>query len=224
VNQGLYDDQYFRSGWEFDDSRDSGVMLPVELGYEPRLGAAALPGHYKIGFGYDTSHFNSFHAGLPTPAGVAPPAAHVGNTQVWALADQMLVRNGPGDADGIIGIAGFVHNDPENSVYAEQYTLGLLDHHFWAARPDDTIGLLFSYDSVSGELGRVQGLENDLGLPYGNAATGIQTNEMVFEANYDIHVFRGVSFQPDFQYVIHPNAQTNIADATVFGFKAHVSF
>jgi porin len=47
---------------------------------------------------------------------------------------------------------------------------------------------------------------------------------MVFEANYDIHVFRGVSFQPDFQYVIHPNAQTNIADATVFGFKAHVSF
>jgi carbohydrate-selective porin OprB len=29
---------------------------------------------------------------------------------------------------------------------------------------------------------------------------------------------------PDFQYVFRPNAQTNIQDAAVFGFRAYVNF
>jgi len=37
-------------------------------------------------------------------------------------------------------------------------------------------------------------------------------------------VFRGVRFQPDFQYVFRPNAQSNIKDAAVFGFRASVQF
>jgi hypothetical protein len=44
------------------------------------------------------------------------------------------------------------------------------------------------------------------------------------EANYDIHVMRGVHFQPDVQYVIQPNAQANIHNAVVLGFRARVSF
>ena len=47
---------------------------------------------------------------------------------------------------------------------------------------------------------------------------------MILEVNYDIHVYRGVNFEPDFQYVFRPNAQSNIHDAAVFGFKAHVTF
>ena len=35
---------------------------------------------------------------------------------------------------------------------------------------------------------------------------------------------RGVDFQPDFQYVFRPNAQSNIHDAAVLGFKSHVTF
>jgi carbohydrate-selective porin OprB len=33
-----------------------------------------------------------------------------------------------------------------------------------------------------------------------------------------------VHFQPDFQYVFRPNAQANIHDAAVFGFRARVEF
>jgi carbohydrate-selective porin OprB len=33
-----------------------------------------------------------------------------------------------------------------------------------------------------------------------------------------------VTFMPDFQYIIQPNAQANIKDATVFGFRAYVDF
>jgi porin len=226
VNQGLYSDANFRTGFKLDDSQTSGVYLPVELGWKPAFGADTLPGHYKLGFGYDTSSgFEDF--------GNALAAAHVpgftaksrsGNTQVWVLADQMLIRSGPGDGAGLFGLAGFVHNDPNNSAYAEAYFAGAVERGFWKARPEDAIGLLFMYDTVSGRLGRVQDLELMRGLPLSNGATGVQRREMILEANYDIEVFRGVNFEPDFQYVVRPNAESTIKNAAVFGVKAHVEF
>jgi porin len=200
------------------------VYIPVEVAYEPRLGAANLPGHYKIGFGYDSSNtYTDFSSALTTQAGTTAPT-HTGNTQVWVLADQMLVRQGQGNQDGIIALAGFVHNNPVNSAYADQYFVGVVDRGFWAARPQDTIALLFTYNTVSGQLGAVQAQQLELGLPLSNNATGVQTHEMLLEANYNICVFRGVSFQPDFQYVMRPNAQSNIPNAVVLGFRAHVWF
>jgi porin len=222
VNQATYTYPAFRSGFKFDDSRDTGVYIPVEAAWEPKLGATGLPGHYKIGFGYDSSgSYTAFSAAL---APGQPARHHSGNTQLWLLADQMLLRQGPGDTDGLIALGGFIHNDPANSAYAEQYILGLLDHGFWSARPEDTVGLLFTYNTVSGALGKVQALEQAFGLPISNNASGPQTHEIILEANYDIHVYRGLNLAPDFQYVIHPNAQTNIHNAAVFGFKAHVEF
>jgi len=189
VSQGLYGNDW-RTGWEFDGAQDSGVYVPVEIGFEPRLGDAKLPGHYKIGFGYDTSGtYKDFSSVLTTPPGGTAPT-HSGNTQIWLLADQMLVRNGPGDQDGIIALAGFIHNNPVNSVYADQYFVGAVDRGFWPTRPQDTIAVLFTYNTVSGQLGRVQAQEQELGLPFSNKATGVQTHEMLLEVNYNIHVFR----------------------------------
>jgi porin len=222
VNQDLYSNAD-RSGFEFGVPRSSGVYVPVQIGYEPKLGNDRLPGHYVAGFGYDSSRFKSFSSALP--AGSGPPASsHDGNTQFWLLADQMLVRNGNGDQDGIIALAGFVHNNADNSPYANQYFAGLLDRGFWRARPQDAVGLLFSYIEMSGALGKVQAAESELGIPISNAATGIQTHEMILEANYNIHVYRGVDFRPEFEYVIRPNAQSTIRNAAVLGFKLNVEF
>jgi porin len=220
VNQDLYGNAD-RSGFEFGVPRDSGVYVPVQLGYEPKLGRDALPGHYVVGFGYDSSRFKSF-ARVPLATAELPASSSNGNTQVWVLADQMLLRNGPGDQDGIIALAGFVANDADHSPYAQQYFAGLLDRGFWHARPKDGAGLLFSYFAMSGALGKVQAEEAGLGVPFSNAATGVQTHEMFLEVNYDIHVHRGIAFRPEFQYVIRPNAQSNIHNAAVFGFKLSV--
>lgn len=150
--------------------------------------------------------------------------SHVGNTQFWALADQMLVRNGADDNTGIIALAGYVLNDPNNTVYADQYFLGLVDRGFWDARPHDAVALLFTYVSASDRLAKVEAIEQALGLPFASNATGIQSHEMILEVNYQFHVVRGVNFQPEFQYVFRPNAQTNIQDAPVLGFRAYVDF
>lgn len=222
VNQDLYSNAD-RSGFEFGVPRDSGVYVPVQIGYEPQIGPDRLPGHYVVGFGYDSSKFKSFADALPASLGQSTPP-HNGNTQFWLLADQMLIRNGPGDQDGLIALGGFIHNNSNNSPYGDQYFAGLLDYGFWHVRPQDGVGVLFTYLSMSGALGNVQAEQLELGLPVSNAATGIQTHEMILEVNYNIHVYRGVDFRPEFQYVIRPNAQANIHNAAVFGFKASVQF
>jgi porin len=185
-----------------------------------------MPGHYKLGAGYDSSSgYQDFGNGLAAASVHGFTAgSRRGNTQVWALADQMLLRQGPDKASGIIALLGFIHNDPNNSAYAEQYFAGILDRGFWHTRPADTIGLLFIRETISGRLGNVQGAEQALGLPYSNGATGIQTREDIFEANYNIHVYSSISLQPDLQYIIRPNAQSNIGNALVLGFRAHVGF
>ena len=222
VNQDLYS-QADSSGLEFGVPRDSGVYVPVQLGYEPKFGDDHLPGHYVIGFGYDSSRFNSFAAALPPSAG-APASSHHGNTQFWLLVDQMLMRNGGGDQDGLIALGGFVHSDPENSPYANQYIAGLLDYGFWHARPSDGVGLMFTYIEMSGVLSGVQAEELELGVPVSNSANAPQSHEMILEANYNIHVYRGVDFRPEFQYIFRPNAEGTIPNAAAFGFKASVQF
>jgi porin len=226
VNQGMYSDANFRSGFKFDSSQDSGVYLPVEVAWVPKLGDDAMPGHYKIGFGYDTSGgYKPFSNALATDGVPGYRAStHTGNTQFWGLFDQMVVRNGPGDDEGIIALAGIIENDPNNTVYADQYFVGVTDRGFWSERPQDAVSFLFTYVTASDRLAKTQAIEQSLGLPFSNGATGVQSHEIAIEADYQIHVYRGVTFMPDFQYIIQPNAQTNIKDATVFGFRAYVDF
>jgi porin len=52
-------------------------------------------------------------------------STHNGNEQYWVLVDQMLVRNGPGDQDGLVALGGFVNNNANNSSHAQQYFVGL---------------------------------------------------------------------------------------------------
>ena len=172
VNQDLYS-QADSSGFEFGVPRDSGVYIPVQLGYEPKLGEDQMLGHYVIGFGYDTSRFKSFPAPCP-PVQECPRRPTTATSRYWVLADQMLVRNGPGDQDRLIALGGFVNNNAKNSSYAQQYIVGLLDYGFWHARPKDGAGLLFTYFAESGALGKVQAEQVELGIPVSNSATGIR--------------------------------------------------
>jgi porin len=223
VNQGLYTNQYFSTGFPVNEATVSGAYVPVEIAYEPSFGPDHLLGHYKIGAGYDSTLYKSFDSALSSIPG-EPARTETHNTQVWVLVDQMLVRQGPGDQDGIIVLGAFAHNNPVVSTYSEQYSVGLLDRGFWRARPQDVIGLLFNYNTMSGTLGKVQAEEEEFGIPFSNGASGIQTHEMILEGNYNIHVYRGTDFRPEFEYVFRPNAQSNIRNAAVFGFKFNVEF
>ena len=227
----------YRSGFHLDSSHINGEYFPVEIGFEPSWGAEKLPGHYKVGFGYDNNNHASNYVdqnGAPIPFTGLPAQQRKGGTIAWVSADQMVYRNGPGATDGIIVKGDYVHNDERYSTRGQQYTISAIDRDFWHARPFDTIGMLFNYTQIAGSLGKLEGLQQELGLPIiGTGGTyvsnndpsipnGVQSHTINFELNYQIHVFRGVTFAPDFQYFIRPNAQKNLPDAALLGFKSHI--
>ncbi|MBW4024243.1 MAG: carbohydrate porin [Proteobacteria bacterium] len=225
VDPHLYQNPQDRSGWNINASQYNGYEVPVEAAWEPSFGPDHLIGHYKLGFGYNSAPYAQFLGGAPGESG--PEKRD--RWQFWALADQMLIRQGKGDQAGLIGLAGYIHSNPTTIIYQNELYAGLIDQGFWHARPDDAVGLLFIYQTVSDQLTSAERMDQEFGLPYGSSATGVvatgvQTNEEVLEANYDIHVYRGVNLMPDFQYVMHPNAQTDIPNAVVLGLKAHVEF
>ena len=220
----------FRSGFNFDTSYISGEAFPLEIGWTPKLGDDGLPGHYKIGFVYDNNpHADNYFSpnGAPLAANGLGPIIRKGSTSAYVLVDQMILRNGSGPSSGVTLLAGYSHNDPETSERADQFFLGAQDFGFWNARPYDGINGLMSYQTVSGLIGKSQAIEMNERLPptlTNDGASGIQTWAMTFELNYAIHVMRGVTFAPDFQYLIRPNAQSNLPDAAFLGFKTHVEF
>ena len=225
---GIYNNAYDRSGFKFDGADISGEAFPVEAGWEPTFGRDRLPGHYKVGFVYDdNNHLDDYLSVAGTPFEVTGPPIRPrkGSTTAYALFDQMLVRNNPGPTAGLLALAGYVHNDPETSVRSDQFFAGIEDGSFWQARPYDGINALFSYQKISGLAGKSQAIARNEGLPNFDTlggASGVENYAMSFELNYAIHVYRGFYFAPDFQYYIHPNAQTNLPDAAFLGFKSHL--
>jgi porin len=222
----------YRSGFRFNSSQIRGETFPVQVGYEPAFGPDHLPGHYSVGFIYDNvNHADDYFDtnGSAFAQTGLPPRIRKGQTAEYALVDQMVLRHGPGGNNGLIAFGAVYHNDNSTSVRTSQLNVGLIDHGFWKARPADGISAGFSYLEVSDKLNKTEALQQELGLPitgvgnfYNAQTTGVQSHTYVFEANYQIHVFRGVTFAPDFQYYIRPNAQANLPNAAVIGFKSHI--
>ncbi len=221
--------QNFRSGFNFDTSYISGEAFPVEIGWTPRLGDEGLLGHYKAGFTYDNNnHLDNYFSlnGGPLAANGLGARVRKGSSSAYVLVDQNVWRHGAaGPGGGLTLLAGYLHNDPETSERADQFYVGAQDRGFWRARPSDQINALVSYQTVSGLVGKSQGIEMDEFLPNyltNDGASGIQTWTMTFELNYVFPVIPGVTFAPDFQYMIRPNAQGNLPDAAFLGFKSHI--
>ncbi len=223
----------FRSGFTIDSSYINGEAFPLEIGYEPVFGPDKLPGHYKAGFWYSNNNYASDYFDVNGSAFAQtglPRRIRKGSTAAYALVDQMVMRNTPAANDGLIIFGGYFHNDEQSATRAEQAEIAALDRGFWKARPLDAVGIAFSYLRVSDLLTKTEELQQALGLPivgtggqfYDDAPSGVQTKTYNLEVNYQIHVYRGVTFAPDFQYFFRPNAQGNLPDAALIGFKSHV--
>ena len=219
----------FRTGFDVDASYINGETFPVEIGWEPAFGSQHLRGHYKLGFIYDNNHHADDYYdinGAPYVLSGLPPRQRTGSTSTYALVDQMVYRLGAGANDGVILLGGYYHNDPETSVRANQVFGGAIATNFWRLRPMDTISFLYTYQNLSNLIKKTQELQLEQGIDpldggLVNGASGVQDADQVIELNYAIHVYRGITFAPDFQYFVHPNAQTNLRNAAFLGFKSH---
>jgi porin len=215
------------NGWDWTTNGTTGVSIPIEIGYEPLIGRDQMPGHYKIGFNWDTSSYpdNYYDVnGMPLALTGLPGKSHDGRGQLWVTADQMVLRNGPHPNDGLILLATYAHDESATSLFDNFVWAGLIDRGFWSARPNDQIGFGATYYDVSKGLTQTEELQTALGSPLVGGARGVQTHGEVLELNYGIAVSPGVLIQPEVEYFVRPGATSAVPNAFLIGAKVHADF
>jgi porin len=220
-----------RSGWNFFEQGTTGLSIPLEIGWTPSFGQDHLLGHYKVGFDNDSSSYPNLFVstnGLPIAVSGLPGQPVHGRRMYYVLVDQMLVRTGKGDTDGIVAFGGFVHADAGISPLENQLFGGVLSSASFLGRPQDSLGFAASWFQVSGALTATQQLEDLLDEPLtgGGLGTplGVQSHEAELEAIYIAKVYRGVSIEPDIQYINNPGGTPGAHNALSLGLQLSVTF
>ncbi len=208
--------------------------MPLELGLEPQFGPHKLIGHYKFGATYNTSSFSDLWEGQdggPLAASGGTARSHRGQASFYAAVDQMLYRTGKNGMDGLIVLGGYTHENPHTAVIAQLAFAGVLGNGVVPGRPKDTVGAQATWFQVSRELTATQELQSasDQALSSGLSSIlepppGVETQETVLEARYDIYVAEGLHLLPDLQYVIRPDAASRYGDATVLTLQITADF
>jgi porin len=219
------------SGWELFDQGTTGVSIPLEVGWTPSFGPDHLLGHYKVGFDNDSSSYSNLFVstnGLPIALSGLPGQPDHGRRMYYVLVDQMLMRTGKGDTDGLIAFGGFVHADSDVSPLMNQVFGGLLSTASFIGRPQDSLGIVTSWFQVSGALTATQQLEEVLGEPLtgGGLGTpvGVQSHEQEVEAMYIAKIYRGFFVEPDIQYIINPGGTSRTRNGLALGLQLNVTF
>lgn len=226
---------------------NGGTLTFVELQYtSPALGALVYPGSgaplgftYKIGAWFDSEafadqRFDNFGTTLGSPAGTGVPASHRGDYSIYAVADQMLWRQGA-DPNRTLNVFGRVMGAPEadRNFISFSGNAGLVYHDPFPNRPDDTLGIGMGYARVSDA---VTAADQDAAY-YAHqidptAYSPIRHDETYFEVMYQYQVRPWWQLQPDLQYVISPGGNVvnpnrpdqSIKNELVLGVRTNVLF
>jgi porin len=191
--------------WAFGDN---GVVFAGEIHYHlNRDSESALPGIYKVGGYFMNGDFQDI--------GRAGNATVEGNAMVWALADQMLFREGSGDDQGLSAFGTYVYSLEDKVNQIDNYLgVGFVYKGLFPGRQRDTSGLAFSKGWFSQELKTARRAQG----------RAVQHDEAVIELNHRFELGRGVAFQPDLQYVVNPAGTKQIADALLIGARVSIQF
>jgi porin len=214
------------NGLEWGLAGAVGTLIPAEIDWNVKLGPQQLPGVYKVGGSYDTSGYPEWYTaanGLPLPLTTAPPRQNQRGT-FYALAQQKVWQPDSDSNRGLTVLAGYEYNTPDVSLFKHFAFLGLIDRGLLPLRPNDRAGFEVAYGRVSPALSQVQQLQASLNTPLSNAVPGVETYEIILEANYNIELYQGLYFMPDVQYIIRPSAAGTYPNAWVTGFRVSARF
>ena len=203
------------NGFKLGTSGATGVVLPTEFGWEPRIGPAQLPGRYRLGGYYDTSEAPY----LGAPIG-GPPATALGRWGLWLQGDQMLYRPSPDSPRSLWAFAVFGSAGPATALLQTYWQAGVVKKGTFAGRDHDSIGMVVNSSRISGALVAAQVQANALAP----GSVPVQSWETTIELNYRLQPTPYLSLMPNVQYVIQPNGLTTIGNALVLGLQAKATF
>ena len=207
-----------------------GVFAIAELQYQVNQGehAAGLAGTYKIGAWYKSNAFadpryDVSGMSLAGAAGNVVPASHRGDYSLYAVLDQMVLR------EPEIGVFARIMFAPgDRNLVSSGVNAGATWKGAIPGRGGDTLGLGLAYLRI-GDAAR--GYDRDFAFAT-NAPYPVRDKELVLEATYQAQIAGWWQVQPDLQYVIHPGGNVpnpndpaaTIRNATVLGLRTTITF
>lgn len=199
----------------------TGVLVPVEVGYTPRLGAAGLPGAYRVGGWYNSANADDVSLDINRDdklvTGLAP-LRHSGRYGVYAQFQQQFTGSvtetpsGPQTRHGLVGFLNITQADRQTSVTDNQIAAGLSYKGLIPTRSKDEIALAVARTNVNAR--------SLLGRPPGAAKPDA---EYAAELAYCIHAVTWLTVRPNLQYVVDPGGYKQAKDVVVLGLKASVT-
>ncbi len=196
-------------GLHYGDDFQHGVGYAAELGYVEQ--GAKYAGTYKVGANInDLAHYTNPETGV----------RERGNYTVYALAEKSVYH--PLDAAGKLDTAKgldlmteftYAPGDANNLSY--ELGAGLRYTGPFASRPKDKIGAGFIWSQAGREAADAYAATNGLGHLQG---------EETLELDYQYHLADWFLIQPDMQYIVDPQGDTNRDNILVLGLRTVVTF
>src|SRR5207237_7590063 len=204
IQGGVFDanPRYTRrqDGFKLDFAGNTGVIAPIEIGYQLGKNPEDYGGTYKIGAYYDTS---------AAPNLADPAVFDQGRQGLYLEAAQQIYKWGPGLRNGLALFGIFTVNDQNTAKLKHYYEAGAASRGVFPGRELDILSLGWVRTDINP---RFQ-------FQLATAGKPVQTNEQLVELTYIIQVLPSLQFRPGVQYDIRPGATSTHPDTWVFGFS-----
>jgi len=209
-----------RYAFNLDDPPGAtGALIPLEIGWLPTFGDAALKGSYKFGAWYNTSKGSDVFEntqGQPLVLAGGQPRGRDGHYGVYLNFLQQLTR--PSAAEPNRGLSAFLNvtfADRQTAAIDSQIAVGMVYTGPFESRPADDIGLGLGRTHVNSRVANAERLQNAAGL----GPVGVQTSEYVGEIYYSLHATHWLILRPNLQYVLQPGGISHNSNDIIFGLK-----
>jgi porin len=215
---GVFDvnpsDALHENGFKLSLQGSTGALIPIEFGKTVALGAAELPGHYKVGAYFDTS------------TAVDPANSQMsfkGRYGGYILADQMVWRFEPGTDRGVIVVFNATLSDKRTAPIPGYVLAAVIVQGPFAARPHDFINLGYVRDWVNS---RAINQQNAMLIASGITDPNLALGENIVELGYGLQATPWMQIHPNVQWIGNPGAFSykHLANAWVFGSELKVTF
>ena len=200
-------------------SGTTGTLVPVELGWTPRLGAQQLPGKYAIGGYYSSAPANAVY--LENDNG--DPRQESRRYGAYFVAQQQVTAHEGDVHRGMTLTFQGIYNDRQTANVDRYLSAAMSYVGPFDARPKDDMGVGLAWVHVNDDVTRSQ-RRNNTGQAFGSVLySPVQGSEYDMEVYYGFHMSPWLTLRPNIQYMVHPGGVTDVDNALVGGLKVQAT-
>ena len=183
----------------FDFGHNTGVFIPVELGYKTNFDQDPFPRGFDIGGWYDSSHFTEPGVSVPTQF-------RQGRSAVYIQGSQMVFRPDMSSHRGITVFGEAQFDTANNGPIAEQLVAGMSWTGPFIGRPEDRLQFAANWWRWNRNWLTAFDAAN---FPAHQAAS-----EWQLELDYNYALGPGITIQPVVAYIINPDYEFGLFTPT----------